>query len=37
VKNYRDYDASGNPLKGKFAEWFEEIYQNEIRKTAFAG
>jgi len=37
VKNYRDYDASGNPLKGKFAEWFEEIYQNEIRKTAFSG
>lgn len=37
VKNYRDYDASGNPLKGKFAEWFEEIYQNEIRKPAFAG
>lgn len=37
VKNYRDYDSSGNPLKGKFAEWFEEIYQNEIRKTAFTG
>ncbi len=37
VKNYRDYDSSGNPLKGKFAEWFEEIFQNEIRKTAFAG
>lgn len=37
VKNYRDYDASGNPLKGKFAEWFEEIYQNEIRKPAYAG
>jgi type III restriction enzyme len=37
VKNYRDYDASGNPLKGKFAVWFEEIYQNEIRKPAFSG
>ncbi|HMO62986.1 MAG TPA: DEAD/DEAH box helicase family protein [Ferruginibacter sp.] len=37
VKNYRDYDASGNPLKGKFAEWFEEIYQYEIRKPAFSG
>lgn len=37
VKNYRDYDATGNPVKGKFAEWFEEIYQNEIRKPAFSG
>lgn len=37
VKNYREYDASGNPLKGKFAEWFEEIYQSEIRKPAFSG
>lgn len=36
VKNYRDYDASGSPLKGKFAQWFEEIYQNEIRKPAFS-
>jgi type III restriction enzyme len=27
VKNYREYDANGNPLKGKFAQWFEEIYQ----------
>lgn len=35
VKNYRDYDASGNPLKGKFAEWFEETYQREISKPAF--
>lgn len=37
VKNYRDYDASGNPIKGKFAEWFEEIYKNEINKPAFSG
>jgi type III restriction enzyme len=37
VKNYRDYDASGNPLKGKFAQWFEEIYQSEISKPAFSG
>ena len=36
VKNYRDYDASGNSLKGKFAKWFEEIYQSEIRKPAFS-
>jgi len=26
VANYRDYDASGNIIKGKFAEWFEEIF-----------
>ena len=37
VKNYRDYDASGSPLKGKFAQWFEEIYQAEINKSAFSG
>jgi len=37
VKNYRGYDAGGNPLKGKFAQWFEEIFQNEIRKPAFSG
>lgn len=36
VKNYRDYDTNGNPVKGKFAQWFEEIYQNEIRKPAYA-
>jgi type III restriction enzyme len=36
VKNYRDYDSNGNSLKGKFAKWFEEIYQSEIRKPAFS-
>lgn len=35
VKNYRDYDANGNPVKGKFAQWFEEIYQREISKPVF--
>ena len=35
VKNYREYDSNGNPLKGKFAQWFEEIYQNEISKPAY--
>jgi type III restriction enzyme len=35
VKNYRDYDADGNPIQGKFAEWFEEIYTKEIAKPAF--
>jgi len=37
VKNYRDYDENGNPVKGKFAQWFEEIYLNEISKPAFGG
>lgn len=35
VANYRSYDAAGNPLKGKFAEWFEEIYLEYISKPAF--
>jgi type III restriction enzyme len=37
VKNYREYDSNGNPLKGKFAQWFEEIYQKEISKPAYKG
>jgi type III restriction enzyme len=24
VASYRDYDAAGKPIKGKFAQWFEE-------------
>lgn len=28
VSNYRDYDDDGNSKKGKFAEWFEEAYEN---------
>lgn len=35
VANYRQYDAQGNPLKGKFALWFEEIYLEYISKSAF--
>jgi type III restriction enzyme len=35
VKNYREYDADGNPKKGKFAEWFEELYQKEISKPTY--
>lgn len=37
VKNYREYDASGNALQGKFAQWFEEIYSQEIVKPIFKG
>ena len=32
VKNYREYDVSGNAIGGKFAKWFEEIYTEEINK-----
>lgn len=37
VKNYREYDANGNAVKGKFAGWFEEIYRQEAAKPAFNG
>ncbi len=37
VKNYRDYDAAGNAIQGKFAQWFEEIYQAEILKPTLKG
>jgi type III restriction enzyme len=26
VANYRIYDEAGNPQKGKYAQWFEELY-----------
>ena len=32
VVNYREYDAEGNAVKGKYAKWFEEIYQDVIRR-----
>jgi type III restriction enzyme len=35
VANYRQYDADGNPVKGKFAEWFEEIYKEFTSKPVF--
>ena len=35
VANYRNYDSTGNAVKGKFAEWFEEIYQEYVSKPAF--
>ncbi len=35
VKNYREYDTNGNAIKGKFAQWFEEVYQLEIAKPVF--
>jgi len=36
VKNYRDYNEMGNPVKGKFAQWFEEIYREETSKPKYA-
>ncbi|MEO5909530.1 MAG: DEAD/DEAH box helicase family protein [Pelobium sp.] len=35
VANYRSYDETGNSVKGKFAVWFEEVYQEYIAKPAF--
>ena len=35
VANYRTYDTAGNTTKGKFAVWFEEIYQEYISKPTF--
>ncbi len=35
VKNYRDYDAEDN--KGKFARWFEELFQAEVQKPVYKG
>ena len=35
VANYRQYNGAGNPVQGKFAQWFEEIYQEYISKPAF--
>ena len=37
VANYRDYDSDGNPLKGKFAIWFEETYKKISSKSAYKG
>ena len=35
VANYRQYDDAGNPEKGKFAKWFEEIYREVTNKPAY--
>ena len=35
VSNYRQYDEAGNPVPGKFARWFEEIYKEYVSKPAF--
>jgi type III restriction enzyme len=35
VANYRSYNDVGDVIKGKFALWFEEIYQEFIAKSAY--
>lgn len=35
VANYREYDAEGNAVKGKYAKWFEEIYRDVIRRPKY--
>lgn len=35
VANYREYDQEGNSSMGKFAEWFEEVYEDLIKSKAF--
>lgn len=37
VANYRVYDEEGAAGKGKFAEWFEEIYEQYRAKADFSG
>lgn len=37
VSNYRDYDSAATPQKGKFAEWFEEIFKEICTKSAYKG
>lgn len=36
VANYRDYDAEGHPVPGKYAVMFEEEYARAIRRLEFA-
>jgi len=37
VANYRSYGSDGTPIKGKFAEWFEEAYRYVSGKAAYKG
>jgi type III restriction enzyme len=37
VANYRAYEEDGTTAKGKFAEWFEEIYEQYRQHPDFAG
>lgn len=35
VANYRYYDEFGNPMQGKFAQWFEEIYKEFVSNPTY--
>ncbi|NOT76996.1 MAG: DEAD/DEAH box helicase family protein [Cyclobacteriaceae bacterium] len=35
VSNYREYDAEGRPVKGKFAQQFEKHYQELIKQPQY--
>ncbi|MFH1824552.1 MAG: DEAD/DEAH box helicase family protein [Candidatus Firestonebacteria bacterium] len=37
VANYRSYDKNGNSLPGKFAVWFEKIFKQMSKKSAYKG
>jgi type III restriction enzyme len=37
VANYRTYDEDGNPEKGRFAEWFEELYTELTNRPLYKG
>lgn len=37
VANYRSFDEDGNPIAGKFAQWFEEIFTAYSSKPRFRG
>ncbi len=37
VANYRAYAAGGSPVKGKFALWFEEVFEHYRAKPEYAG
>ncbi len=37
VANYRSYDEDGDPIKGKFAQWFEESYRKYSQMKHFSG
>jgi len=37
VANYRAYDEGGKPARGKFAQWFEDYYNELIAQPRFHG
>ena len=37
VANYREYDENGEPSRGKFALWFEEIFNTYVNKPLYKG